>query len=84
MLLSRLSPLKEYRFNHNFRNCINYNSSGEVESIAHFLLHCHQYLIIRVKLLNILELTDTNLTKPSEKATSELSTLFKTFVYSKY
>ena len=60
-----LSHLNEHRFNHNFQNCINplCTCSLEVESTAHFFLHCHHYHNIRAKLLNSLEVIDTNLLK---------------------
>ena len=63
-----LSHLNEHRFNHNFQNCINplCTCSLEVESTAHFFLHCHQYHIIRAKLLHSLEVIDSNLLKLSE------------------
>ena len=64
-----LSHLNEHRFNHNFQDCINplCMCSLEVESTAHFFLHCHHYHNIRAKLLNSLEVTDTNLLKLSEE-----------------
>ena len=72
-----LSHLNEYRFNHNFQNCINplCTCSLEVESTAHFFLHCHHYHNIRAKLLNSLEVIDTNLLKLSEEQ------LTKVFLY---
>ena len=64
-----LSHLKQHRFNHNFQNFINSlcTCSLEVESTAHFFLHCHHYHNIRAKLLNSLEVIDTNLLKLSEE-----------------
>ena len=64
-----LSHLNEHRFNYNFQNCINplCTCSQEVESTAHFFLHCHHYHNIRAKLLNSLEVIDTNLLKLSEE-----------------
>ena len=49
-----LSHLNEYRFNHNFQNCINPSCSCslEIESISHFWLHCHHNTNIHVTLLN--------------------------------
>ena len=41
--------------------------SLEVESTVRFSLHCHQYYNIRAKLLNSLEVIDTNLLKLSEE-----------------
>ena len=60
-----LSHLNELRFNHNFQNCINLlcTCGFEVESTTHFFLHCHHYHNIRAKLLNSLEVIDTNLLK---------------------
>ena len=65
---STLSYLKEHKFNHNFQNCINplCTCSLEVESTVHFFWHCHNYHSIRAKLLNSIELTDTNRLKLSE------------------
>ena len=64
-----LSHLNEYRFNHNFQNCINplCAFSLEVESTVHLFLLCHHYHNIRAKLLNNLEVIDTNLLKLSEE-----------------
>ena len=47
-----LSHLNEYRFNHNFQNCINplYSCSLETQPTFHFLLHWHHYTNIRVTL----------------------------------
>ena len=61
--------MNEHRFNYNFQNCINplCTCSLEVESTAHFFLHCHHYHNIRAKLLNSLEVIDTNLLKLSEE-----------------
>ena len=63
-----LSYLNEHRFNHNCQNCINplCTCSLEIESTAHLFLHCHHYHNIREKLLNSLEVIDTNLLKLSE------------------
>ena len=63
-----LSHLNEHRFNHNFQNCINplCTCSLEVELTVYFL-HCHHYHNIRTKLLNSLEVIDTNLLKLSEE-----------------
>ena len=40
-----LSHLNEHRFKHNFQDCLNplCSCSLEVESTAHFLLHCHHF-----------------------------------------
>ena len=64
-----LSHLNEQRVNHNFQNCINplCTCSLEVKSKVHFLMHCHHYHNIRVKLLNSLEVIDTTLLMLSEE-----------------
>ena len=41
--------------------------SLEVESAVRFFLHCHHYYNLRAKLLNSLEVIDTNLLKLSEE-----------------
>ena len=80
-LLTRLrlgwSHLNEHRFNHNFQNGINplCTCSLEVESTAHFILHCYHYHNIRAKLLNSLEVIYTNLLKLSKEQ------LTKVFLY---
>ena len=52
-----LSHLIEHRFDHSFQNCISplCNCSLEVESTAHFFLHCHYYHNISPKHWNSLE-----------------------------
>ena len=64
-----LNHLNEHRCNHNFQNFINSlcTCSLEVESKVLFFLHCHHYPNIRAKLLNSLEVIDSNLLKLSEK-----------------
>ena len=61
--------MNEHGFNHNFQNCINplCICSLEVESTAHFFLHCHHNHNIRAKVLNSLEVIDINLLKLSEE-----------------
>ena len=46
-----LSHLNEHRFDHSSQNCISplCNCSLEVESTAHFFLHCHYYHNKRAK-----------------------------------
>ena len=63
-----LSHLIEHRFDHSFQNCISplCNCSLEVESTAHFFLHCHYYHNIsptRSKDTNLLKLSEEQLTK---------------------
>ena len=64
-----ISHLNEQRFNHNFQNCINplCTCSLEVDSTVQFFLHYHHYHNTRAKLLNSLEVIDTNLLKLSEE-----------------
>ena len=49
-----LCHLNEHRFNHNFQSCINPSCSCslEIESITHFLMHCHHFSNICSTLLN--------------------------------
>ena len=49
-----LSHLNEHIFNHYFQSYINplCSCSLEIESITHFLLHCHHLSTIRSTLLN--------------------------------
>ena len=74
-----LSHLNEHRFNHNFHNCINplCTCSLEVESTANFFLHCHHYHNIRAKLLNSLDVIDTNLLKGVEATCMKIATEIK-------
>ena len=61
-----LSHLNGQRLNH---SCINQLStcSLEVESTVRFFLYCHHYHNIRAKLLNGIEVINTNLLNPSEQ-----------------
>ena len=76
-----LSHWNEHIFNHNFQNCINplCTCSLEVESTAHFFLHCHHYHNIRAKLLNSLEVIDTNLLTLSEEQLTKVLCGFSQF-----
>ena len=58
-----LSHLNELRFNHNFNNCINplWACSLDIESTAHYFLHCNYYNITRISLLNDLNSVDRTL-----------------------
>ena len=63
-LLTRLrlgfSHLNEHKFNHNFKECVNplCSCSLKVESVSHFLLHCHYFTDIRKTLFNELQSID--------------------------
>ena len=49
-----LSYLNEYRFQHNFQDCLNplCSCSLEIEDTSHYLLHCHHFSHHRVVLMN--------------------------------
>ena len=58
-----LSHLREHKFKHSFQNSLNpFCSCGlDIESTAHFLLHCLKYIIERLTLLSTLVIIDNNL-----------------------
>ena len=60
-----LSHLNEYKFNHNFKNCVDplCTCSLEIESASHFFLHCDHYNNITSILLNELKSLDRNILK---------------------
>ena len=45
----RLSYLKEHKFNHNFKDCVNLldSFSLEVETVSHFFRHCNYFTDLR-------------------------------------
>ena len=55
-LILGLSQLQEYKFKHNFQDCLNpINSCGEYnETSSHYLLHCSLYTNERIALLNVI------------------------------
>ena len=55
-----LSHLNEYRFKHNFNDCINplCTCSLDIESTVHYFLHCNYYNSARIFLLNDLNSVD--------------------------
>ena len=61
--------MNEHRSNHKFQNGINplCTCTLELKSTVHFIWQCHHYHNIRSKLLNSLEVIDTNLLKLSEE-----------------
>ena len=77
-LLTRLrlgfSHLNEHKFNHNFKECVNplCSCSLQVESVSHFLLHCHYFTDIRKTLFNELQSIDENILNQSNNETVEL------------
>ena len=58
-----LSHLREHKFKHTFRDSLNpFCSCGlDIESTAHFLLHCSTYITERRTLLSVRENIDNNL-----------------------
>ena len=58
----RLSHLKEHRFRHDFRDCINplCSCSLGVENTPHFFLHCQHYSTFRMGLMNKVNQSDGN------------------------
>ena len=58
-----LNHLKEYKFWHNFADCVNpLCSCGiEPETTLHFFLHCHKFLNIRRKLFDKIKFLDETL-----------------------
>ena len=58
-----LSHLNEYRFKHNFNDCINplCTCSLDIESTVHYFLHCNYYNSARISLLNDLNSVDRTL-----------------------
>ena len=58
-----LSYLREHKFKHSFKDSLNPSCSCglDIESTAHFLLHCPRYIIERRTLLSALVNTDNNL-----------------------
>ena len=69
-----LSHLNEHKFNHNFKECVNTLCSCglQVESVSHFLLHCHYFTDARKTLLNELRLVDENILNQSGSGMVEL------------
>ena len=49
-----LSHLNEHEFKHNFQDCLNSlrSCSLEIESLSHFLRHCHHLINLRAALLD--------------------------------
>ena len=58
-----LSHLREHKFKHSFQDSLNlfYGCGLDIESTAHFLLHCPTYIIERRTLLSTLVNIDNNL-----------------------
>ena len=58
-----LSHLREHKFKHSFQDSLNpFCSCGlDIESTAHFLLHCPTYITERRSLLSTIENIDNNL-----------------------
>ena len=69
-----LSHLNEHRFNHNFESCLNplCTCSLELQSTAHFLLHCHHFNAIRITLNNSLTDIDKYISKLSDSSLTKV------------
>ena len=65
-----LSYFNEYKFKHNFEDCINplYICSLEPESNFHFFLCCHHYTILHTDLMNDFKVIDENILRLSESS----------------
>ena len=64
-----LSHLNEHKFRHNFKDCLNplCSCSLEVETVIHYFLHCHYYIICRTLLDTVNEIINKNLSDFSEQ-----------------
>ena len=58
-----LSHLKDHKFNHNFRDCINplCSCSLSVENNVHFSLHCHHFSLQLQTLMNNIKSIDKDI-----------------------
>ena len=67
-----LSHLREHKFKHSFQDSLNpFCSRGlDIESTAHFLLHCPTHITERRTLLSTIENIDNNLLNLSDKKSS--------------
>ena len=68
-----LSHLCEYKFNHNFQNCINLLCSCgmDIESKSHFFLHCPLFDDKGITLLSTLNKIDCKLIETNESSLME-------------
>ena len=68
MWLGLLSDLHEHKFKYNFQDSLNpFCSCGlNIESTAHYLLHCLTYIIERRSVLSTIENIDNNVLNFSE------------------
>ena len=68
-----MSHLREYKFKHNFRDCLNpICSCGlDIESTSHFLLHCSTFNDERYTLLSILNNIDCKLLELTKSSLSQ-------------
>ena len=69
-----LSHLNEHKFKHNFKDCVNplCSCSLEIESPAHFFLHCNYFTNICSTLLDDLKSIDVNIPNFPDSETVEL------------
>ena len=63
-----LSHLKNHKFNHNFKDCINplCSCSLSVENNVHFFLHCHHFSLQRQTLTNHIKSIDKDIIKETD------------------
>ena len=79
-----LSHCNQHKFNHNSQDCLNplCLCSLKVESVSHFILHCHYFLNTCSTLLNELQSIDINLLNQEDEIVVEIllygSTKFNT------
>ena len=68
-----LSHLHEYKFNHNFQNCINplCGCGMDIESTSHFFPHCPLFDDNRITLLNTLSKIDCKLIETNESSLTQ-------------
>ena len=69
-----LSHLNEHKFDQNSKECVNplCSRSLEVESVSHFFLHCHYFIVIRKTLFHELQSVDKNILNQSDNEIAEL------------
>ena len=69
-----LSHLREHKFKHNFQDSINpiCSCGGDIETTEHFFLHCQNFSLFRVTLLNSLANIDSDLINMDSKELTNL------------
>ena len=69
-----LNHLNEYRFRHNFEDCLNplCSCSLETEDTSHYILHCHHFSHHRVVLMNSVKSICDNFDSMSDNVKKDL------------